>query len=120
MATSADGLAWSAPVRLDDADGAFDPDTDTASSQWQPTVAAGAGRACVAWQDNRLGNNDIFAAVSTDAGATFGADERVDDSAAGGSEQFSPVTALGSGRCYVAWADDRSGDFDIHIASRTF
>jgi hypothetical protein len=120
-ATSSDGGAtWSTPARLDDGDAAFDPDTGVASRQWQPDVSAGGGTACSAWQDDRLGNSDVFAALSADGGATFAADERVDDSSSGPSEQFEPATALGAGRCYVAWSDDRSGDFDIRIASRAY
>jgi predicted amidohydrolase len=121
--TSTDGgVTWSAPARLDDGDDSFDPDTGVRSRQWQPDVTARGGRACVAWQDDRLGNSDIFAALSTDGGATFAADERVDDSSTGPSEQFEPATVLmpGLGRCYVAWSDDRSGDFDIRIASRPY
>jgi hypothetical protein len=121
IAVSTDGGAtWSAPTRLDTADLALDPDTATPSNQWQPEIAAAAGRVCVAWQDGRLGNNDIFAVVSTDGGATFSSDERVDDSQGGPSEQFSPTTAVAAGRCYVAWSDDRSGDADIRFASRVF
>ena len=72
------------------------------------------------WQDDRLGNNDVFAAVSVDGGASFLGDERVDDSDDGESEQFNPATAIGGGRCYVVWSDDRSGDADIRFASRSF
>jgi predicted amidohydrolase len=121
FATSTDGgKSWSAPARLDHGDDTFDPDTGVASRQWQPEIAAAAGAACVAWQDDRLGNSDIFAASSPDGGATFGLDERVDDSAQGSSEQFAPAIAVSAGRCYVAWSDDRSGDFDIRFASRLF
>lgn len=119
-ATSSDGLTWSAPARLDHAGASFDPDADVPASQWRPEIAASDGHACVAWQDNRLGNNDIFAALSNDGGSTFPADERVDDSSTGSSEQFGPTVAIGSGRCYVAWTDDRSGDFDVRVASRAY
>jgi hypothetical protein len=114
------GRTWSAPSRLDTADFAIDPEVQVFANAWQPEIAAQGGNVCVVWQDDRLGNNDIFAAASADGGATFSADERVDDSGAGESEQFSPVTAIGSGRCYAAWSDDRSGDFDIRFASRSF
>jgi len=114
------GLTWTVPTRLDSADVGVDLDVGIPSNQWQPEVAAGGGRVCVAWQDGRLGNNDVFAVVSIDGGTTFSADERVDDSGAGLSEQYGPTTALGSGRCYVAWSDDRSGDADIRFASRPF
>ena len=120
-ATSADlGRSWSTPVRIDSADGGFDPDHDVASNQWQPAVAAGGGRVCVVWQDDRLGDNDVFAAVSQDGGATFSPDERVDDSGSGASGQYEPDAAVAGGRCYVAWVDNRSGDSDIRFASRAF
>jgi hypothetical protein len=114
------GTTWSTPTRLDSADAGLDPDVAVPSNQWQPEIAAGGGRVCVAWQDGRLGNNDVFAVVSTDGGATFSPDERVDDSQGGSSEQFGPTTAIGTERCYVAWSDDRSGDADIRFASRLF
>jgi len=118
--SSDDGRTWSIPARLDTADSSVDPDVGIPSNQWQPDIAAGGGRVCVAWQDGRLGNNDVFAVVSTDGGVTFSTDERVDDSQDGLSEQFGPATAIGAGRCYVAWSDDRSGDADIRFASRLF
>lgn len=114
------GKTWSTPERLDDADTVFDPDSDVPSNQWQPEITASGGNVCVAWQDDRLGNNDIFAAVSVDGGSSFLADERVDDSDDGESEQFTPATAIGGGRCYVVWSDDRSGDADIRFAVRSF
>jgi predicted amidohydrolase len=118
--TSTDGIVWSAPTRLDHSDAGFDPDSEAPSSQWRPSVSSADGRACVAWQDNRLRANHIFAALSSDAGTSFGGDERVDDSGAGSSEQFSPAVVAVSGACYVAWSDDRSGDFDIRVARRSF
>ncbi len=114
------GATWSSPSRIDDADATLDPDTDIPSNQWQPEIAARDGRVCVAWQDDRLGNNDVFAAVSLDGGSTFLSDERVDDSSDGESEQFNPATAIGAGRRYVVWSDDRSGDTDLRLAARPF
>ncbi len=120
-ATSSDaGATWSTPVLIDSGDVGLDPDEDVASNQWQPEVAAADGRACVAWQDDRLGNNDIFAALSVDGGATFALEERVDDSSTGPSEQFGPAVALSATRCYVVWSDNRSGDADIRFASKSF
>lgn len=120
ISTSTDrGATWTAPARLDHAEDNFDPDTEVPSNQWQPEIAVAGGRACVAWQDNRLGNNDIFATLAAD-GVTFGIEERVDDSGSGPSEQFDPDVAVAGDRCYVVWVDNRSGDFDIHVASRAF
>jgi hypothetical protein len=120
VASTDGGMTWSSPTRLDSADAGLNVDSENPSNQWQPEIAAGGGSVCVAWQDNRLGNNDIFAVSSTDGGSTFSLDERVDDSQNGSSEQFGPTTAIGGGRCYVAWSDDRSGDADIRFASRLF
>jgi len=122
-ATSSDGGAtWSTPARLDDGDAGFDPDTGVASRQWQPDVSAGGGTACTAWQDDRLGNSDVFFTTSTDAGDTFAPAERVDDTGTGGSEQSRPDLALvgqgGRRMCVVVWEDDRDGTSDIYRARR--
>ncbi len=123
FATSGDaGATFSANVRLDGSDAGFDPDTDTPSGQWAPQLAARRDEACAAWQDNRLGNNDIFFAASADGSASFGNDERVDDSGAGTSNQYNPDVAItrrrGQTVCYVVWEDTRDGDSDIYLASR--
>lgn len=124
FATSSDGGAsYSANAQLDSSRVGFDPDVDTPSSQWAPQLAARRDDVCAAWQDNRLGNNDIFFAASRDGGATFGVDERVDDSGEGPSNQYNPAVAITRSRggtvCYVAWEDTRDGDSDIYLASRT-
>ena len=77
------------------------------------------GKLFVAWQDNRLGNDDIFLTTSADGGATFAPAERVDDTGAGASEQTRPHLALGGRRrCYVVWEDDRNGTTDIYLGRR--
>jgi hypothetical protein len=77
----------------------------------------------VVWQDNRLGNNDIFFVRSRDGGSTFDSDERVDDTGGGVSNQYRPDLAVDetdpTGRTvYVVWEDDRQGTSDIFLASR--
>lgn len=123
FATSADGgTTFSANAQLDGSRTGFDPDTDTPSSQWTPSLAAHGDDACAVWQDNRLGNNDIFFAASQDGGASFGPDERVDDTGDGPSNQHNPDVAVarryGITRCYAVWEDTRDGDSDIYFASR--
>jgi hypothetical protein len=116
------GDSFAASRQLDDSKLGFDPDTDTPSNQWHPALAVAGRRLFVAWQDNRLGNNDIFFTTSSDAGATFAAAERVDDTGAGGSEQTRPSLAVtGQGakrRCYVVWEDDRDGRPDVYLGRR--
>jgi len=116
------GATFSANRRVDDAAAGFDPDRDTPSGQWHPALAAAGARLFVAWQDDRLGNNDVFFTSSADGGATFAPSERVDDTGDGGSGQARPALALaGAGRkrrCLVVWEDDRNGDTDVYLASR--
>ena len=80
------------------------------------------GNVFVAWQDDRLGNDDVFFTTSFDGGGTFAPAERVDDSGTGTSEQSRPALALarrGIRRlCYVVWEDDRNGTSDIYLARR--
>ncbi|HJQ82516.1 MAG TPA: sialidase family protein, partial [Candidatus Binatia bacterium] len=116
------GATFTANEQLDDSKAAFDPDTDTPTNQWHPSLAVDRGKLFVAWQDNRLGNNDVFFTTSFDGGATFAAAERVDDTGTGVSEQSRPSLAIarrGPRRlCYVAWEDDRDGTSDIYLARR--
>jgi hypothetical protein len=124
FATSGDaGGSYSANDRLDSSGAGFDPDTDTPSGQWAPQLAARRDDVCAAWQDNRLGNNDVFFAASADGGASFGIDERVDDSGGGPSNQYNPDVAItrrrGETVCYVVWEDTRDGDSDIYLARRS-
>jgi hypothetical protein len=120
-ARSDDGGATFIPNRqLDDSKAGFDPDRDTPTNQWHPSLAVDRGALFAAWQDNRLGNNDIFFTTSFDGGTTFAPAERVDDTGGGASEQSRPVLAIARrGRlCYVAWEDTRDGASDIYLARR--
>jgi hypothetical protein len=122
-ARSDDRGAHFSPNRpLDDSRAAFVADRDTPTNQWHPSLAADADRLFVAWQDGRLGNDDVFFTTSRDAGATFAPSERVDDTGSGRSEQTRPSLALlrrGRHRtCVVAWEDDRNGNPDVYLARR--
>ena len=117
---SADGgLTFSTSRHLDDSRAGFDPNRDTPSNQWHPSVAAAGGRIFAVWQDNRLGNNDIFFSASSDGAPTFGPSERVDDTGAGQSEQTRPRLAWSAGVCYTVWEDDRNGTSDIYLGRRS-
>jgi hypothetical protein len=116
------GATFSPNIQLDDSKVGFDVDTDTPTNQWYPSLAADDTFVGAAWQDNRLGNNDVFFASSANGGVTFNPSERVDDTGGGHSEQTRPSLALG-GRgskrvCHVVWEDSRNGDRDIYLASR--
>jgi hypothetical protein len=116
------GATFTANVQLDDSKAGFNPDVDTPSNQWHPSLAVDGSALFVAWQDNRLGNNDVFFTTSFDGGATFAPAERVDDTGAGHSEQSRPTLALNrrgsKRRCFVVWEDDRNGTSDVYLARR--
>ncbi len=115
-------VTFTVPVQLDDSKRGFDPDADTSTNQWHPSLAADRDRLFIAWQDDRLGNNDIFFTTTADGGVRFAPAERVDDTGTGTSGQTRPQLALGGSgrgrRCYVAWEDDRGGDADVYLARR--
>ncbi len=110
-----DAAAFSANVRVDDTgDGLETEDRIGFSNQWRPVVAEDPShtppRLIVVWQDHREGNNDIYLATSSDGGSSWSANQRVDDTGAGPSNQYSPFAAVASdGKVAVVWQDDRDG-----------
>jgi hypothetical protein len=112
------GSTFSPARQIDDSRVGFDPDRDTPSNQWHPSLSAVGAHLFVAWQDNRLGNNDVFFTQSADNGASFAPSERADDTGGGSSEQTRPRLAWAGGECFVAWEDDRSGVGGIFLGRR--
>jgi len=91
-------------------------------AQSAPDVAVdGAGNIYVAWSDSRDLNTgpDIYAARSTNGGASFTANVKVNDDA-GATYQGSPSLSVNAGRVHAAWTDERtrgSSWRDIYSAS---
>jgi hypothetical protein len=112
------GASFSPARQLDDSRAGFDPDRDTPSNQWHPSLTAVGSHLFVAWQDNRLGNNDVFLTQSADGGASFAPSERVDDTGGGSNEQTRPRLAWSGGKCFVVWEDNRSGASGIFLGRR--
>jgi hypothetical protein len=70
----------------------------------------GPSKFAIVWQDDRSLGNDLYMATSSDGGATFGAEQRLDDGGDGPSYQTAPVVAGdGQGSLMVVWEDSRSG-----------
>ena len=95
-------------------------------NQVAPVMARNAaGDIYVAWEDGRngeTGNRDIFFSRSTDGGTTWSADARINRDPYGFSvNQHSPAMVYDSvlDTIYVAWHDDRGGDYDIWFARST-
>jgi len=76
----------------------------------------------VAWHDARRGggDTDIYADRSTDGGATWNADVRVNEDDQGATRQCNPVVTVDSeGGIYVAWQDSGGEGWDIYHTRST-
>ena len=108
---------------------------DVAAGQVLPRLFAdGDGNLAVIWYDTRrdpLGHRlDVFGAISTDGGLTFGPNFRVSDASFDADEGMftdgrgNPTRylgdflglALGNHTAYAVWADTRDGNQDIEFA----
>ena len=113
------GASWSSPQQVssfDDSAAIYDGFVETGA-----VVAVSGATVHVAWRDNRAGGLDIYYTRSTNAGATWEAERRLDlGTVAGSSSSFDPVIAAEGSNVYVVWVDDRSGDsFDIYMNRST-
>ncbi len=108
------GATWSPNIFLNSDVGNF--------VQQDPTIAVdAAGTIYVAWTDYRNPNTspDIYEAWSANAGASFGANVKVNDDR-GLAPQLNPSLAANAGKVQIAWADYRTGgatNYDIYTAS---
>ncbi len=76
------------------------------------------GKLHAVWRDSRTGDDlpHIYMSTSTDFGASWSTNSRVDH-APDGFEAYKPVVAVdqSSGQAYVLWQDKRNGDLDIYV-----
>lgn len=102
------GSSFAAPVRADS-------DTPgSAFSAFPQILADGQGTVMVAWEDSRDELNDIYFARSTDSGASFGDDVRLDvGDDPGSADSFAPRMAASGDHVYVVWHDERNGSRDV-------
>jgi hypothetical protein len=113
FAKSTDGGATFNPnVRVNDA--------DTDSAQFEPDMAVDTnGNIYVVWTDTRNGYCDTYFAKSTDGGATFSPNVRVNDTSSPTGGNYSKIAVDTNGNIYVVWADGRNGNLDIYFAKST-
>ena len=103
----------------------------TGSSQVRPIVATGPqGEVIVVWADKRRklgmrGGVDIYSAISTDDGMTFGPSVRVDGGTGMASQPFLDAEVDQNGVIYVVWlGSQRTSDsdrwhLDVYFAKST-
>jgi hypothetical protein len=84
-----------------------------------PDVACAGRNVYVTWEDERdgeLANHNIYAAVSTDGGQSFGEEDiLLDGDADGKAMSLGPRAAAVGDDVYVAWFDNRDGAYDIYV-----
>jgi len=106
------GSPFSAPVQVD----------DSTSGATYPSIDVDAdGCIFVAWQDGRAGsgNADIYAAVSSDDGATFSPGVKVNADTTDTDQKMPSLAVHPCGKIFVAWGDERSGGSEIYFANST-
>ncbi|RJR27600.1 MAG: hypothetical protein C4574_05945 [Candidatus Latescibacterota bacterium] len=96
-------------------DGGIAVCTDWSYQRNPVVVSDGAGGAIIAWQDDRAGNNDIYAQrVNASGTALWMADGQAICSATG-NQMFPEIASDGTGGAIIAWIDSRSiSDYDIY------
>lgn len=121
LLSSVDGETWTDPLRLND-------DTATADNFHVQVQVGPDGTVLAAWYDRRLSllpnrDIDVFAASSTDGGATFSANARVTDisfppamtnpntglAAGCYMGEYNGLVPGAAGVFYAAWGDNRDG-----------
>jgi len=102
-----DGVSFSKEVRV----------TNSTHNEINPAAAIdhqSPSRVYVAWQDDRNGNQDIYAASSTNAFATSTVSQITNNAA----DQKEPALAVDTGNvAYIFWTDTRNGQADIYAAA---
>lgn len=104
---SADGSTWWDPVRI----------TDSNDNQTNPVIAAdyaAPSHVYVAWEDDGVGNQDIYLASSN----TSFASKTIMRVTTNPADQTEPALAVGSDNTvYLVWTDQRNGSADIYGSS---
>ncbi|MGD1837469.1 MAG: sialidase family protein [Nitrososphaeraceae archaeon] len=82
--------------------------SDTTKNSFDPQVAMSDDNVVVVWEEKLSGNNDqIFASVSIDGGATFGPNFDVSDTT---TDSFDPQVAMSDDNVVVVWEEKLSGN----------
>jgi hypothetical protein len=107
FSSSADGGAtWSAAVKLNGG---------TTGDATSVSVAVDASTVFVVWADARTDSGDIYFRRSTDSGANWSTEKKVNTDA-GTALQTAPECAASGTKVYLVWQDSRDGDPNIYFS----
>lgn len=101
------GTTWPSPELRIDTNG------QAVGYQSPGVLRLAGGRAFLAWTDARNGDVDVYFAWSSDGGATWSAEQRLDKGATANSEDV--ALATDGTRVYATWNDDRNGAADVYL-----
>ena len=102
------GVSWSSDKRIDNAPGASD--------SWWPQISSdGSGNVYVTWEDYRQGPADVYFNYSSDYGANWSSDKRIDNAPGATDSWWPEMSSDGSGHVYVTWMDSRNGAWDAYF-----
>jgi len=87
----------------------------TIDHQRRPRITSdGSGGAIMVWYDYRNGGADIYAQRVDSTGAVLWVTDGIGVSVTSGTQWNPAITSDGSGGAIMAWADNRSGNYDIY------
>lgn len=84
-------------------------------SQWYPQIIPDdAGGAIITWEDPRSGNYDVYAQRVNASGIAQWTTDGIAICTAAGSQENPQIASDGIGGAFIAWRDNRSGNYDIY------
>ena len=85
------------------------------SDQGSPSISTdGIGNFIITWQDDRNGDDDIFAQRYFSDGSTVGINFKVNDDQVSAGQYRPDITTDNSGNFVITWEDWRNDDYDIY------
>jgi len=104
---SKDGTALESNFKVNDDQGS--------DRQNYPSISVdGSGNFFIVWQDNRNGNDDIYAQRFACDGIALGSNFKVNDDQGSERQNYPSISADGSGYIIITWYDVRNSDGDIY------